>query len=612
VLSSERSEKNKQARIATYAAELKDGRHSMFYAFFILILVGCYTSALYLEHTSSPFEYFHHKSLSLSTFFKKPLDREKEIETLEETLKKMERLENCTTNACADEMKGELLPWLSNIKETAKKAHELDVQYGSEKVNDSFELSEIAEKTFNLVARYKPSDHNEETASLMNKVIFAFLFPSVPKELSEGSIIALRQRLPELIKSMREDLETLKKGLNLAGEMAHFKSWNSDGSLAYSMGVNEDVDHLRHQLEDFGLTTNEALILIGVLGPNLQSKKALINCIIKHRVESSYTLSNTTGNLEWNGLTTVRFILRMLFADGLYYVPQLFKIWLLTDLLKYLSFGYFLVISVLNHVCHVYEKMGEFDTYEYSLWRLVYNVIKDSTKAASLIPIFFLVAITVGIGSSLALEISYLKIALLIFFYVCLKAIASWQAFLYYSNEWTQKIADLTGCVILIICFARVVVPVLVWIDGSNPHTILATHDEISRMVHHIIENAKQHPIGTVSQILLIGSLKWIKNNYKIASDPLSAKNHRFDMYKTGRKQDDEWTKICQTHRKWKNINRLVLVIGWTLPIIAILLKSYFEESDMGHLSPSDGGINYIWSLFDMASLPTHFFRIRI
>jgi hypothetical protein len=608
-----------------------------------LLFLVLYGLLVYQGLVSSPvpeiISSMHDKFVDITEFLKSGAEVESHLLSIEKAMEHAEELSKCTTETCADENRSNLSPFLAYLTEEAKRAYEEDLAANATGTESTHDLYLGLFHLQRHIKTYTPSEHSANVNKIVQGVVFSLVHKYIPEEV-------LKEMGPDFNVT---NFRAMKDAIRQARILAHnatlaeekFRAlWNDMEHLSLALGINKWVDSWRHDLENWGLSTDSSLILIGIFGPDLPGQMTFTNCIVRHYVDSAFAPQKLvspdgtviSGPLKWNGLTVFQFAIQVLFGRGLCYLFYELKVIALSCLMGYFSFGYGVSAKILNAICHEYEAAkGGFDSWDFLFFRSIYLFIRSFRFVSFWIATLFLITTTSGIVVSFVLDFGYSLPLYLFFGYFCLKCVEGIGAFVAIvftgeSSKMAEFLAPYKKTVLFagIFCLSANAAGTLALHSlgeiALEKYSIVPTFEYISEKVFEFgQDHVRPHFWTLLFQFAFFFLCLWIASSRKYYKD-LEFEHPDYEHSRNGRNPRPEWEMIKKEGRFWRIASWILYAVGWSQPILAVLLKNvapllgitFFKNiPHLGHLSFDDGGINYLWSLLDMATLPISQFKLK-
>jgi len=606
----------------------KDAKLAKYMQGIALLFLVAYGGFVYQGLLASPvpeqISDLYGKFVQITEYLKSGAEVESQLTTLDMALEQAEKLSQCTSETCADENRAMLVPLLSYLTEDAKRAYEEEVRTNSTGANSTQDLYLGLSLIQKHIKNYNPKEHTTNVSKIVQGVVFSLIHKYVPEGVEIGEEFNRT--------SFHSVRDAVRKGVQLAHNVTlaeeKFRAlWNDMEHLTLALGVNKFVDSWRHDLENWGLSTDSSLLLIGLFGPDLPGQMTFTNCIVRDYVDSAFTPEKiitedglvVQGPLKWNGLTIFQFALQVLFGRGICYLFFQLKVVFLSCLMAYFSAGYGILVKLLNAACHQYEKVeGGFDSWGYLFYRCPYLFIRSFRVISFWLASTFLITTTMGVCTSFILELGYVTVAWCLAAYLVLHILARIE-----KGPLTKEISHVALFFVMFCLLVNLSANAAQYSLGQiSPRDYLPI-PSVQYIWAWAIDFARVH-VKTYSWILVFQFgvfilFVWISSNRKWYKDSIE-NSPSFRVQREGVKLDrPEWMKTEKRYRFWTVVNWIIYGFGWAQPVLAILIKTiaptlgitFFQElPHIGYLSFGDGGINYIWSLLDMATLPTNQFKI--
>lgn len=614
-----------------YSFDVKMGRIMQLGAILFLVSYGL---LVYQGLVSSPVPEIvasmHDKFVDITEYLKSGAEVESHLLSIERAMEHAEELSKCTSETCADENRANLSPFLAYLTEEAKHAYEEDLAVNSTGANSTHDLYLGLFHIQRHIKTYTPSEHSTNVNKIVQGVVFSLIHKYIPEEIlgemgSDFNITNFRA-LKTVIRQARQ----LAHNATLAEEK--FRAlWNDVEHLSLALGVNKFVDSWRHDLENWGLSTDSSLILIGIFGPDLPGQITFTNCLVRHYVDSAFASEKivrpdgaiVNGPLKWNGLTVSRFSMQVLFGRGLPYLFHQLKVVFMSCLMAYFSVGYGASAKLLNALCHEIERAhGGFDSWGFIIVRCTYLFIRSFKVISYWLATLFLITTAFGITVSFVLDFGYSIVPYFFFAYVLMVAV-NHVCRLFEIQKISQTLAK--GCLSaasLCLCI-NLAGTLALYALGEivlQKYAFIPAFESIREWafefaVHHV----RNHIWMLLFQFGFLLLCLWISSKRKWFKYE-EYENPDYGTARKGIKPHPTWEAAKKSNRFWRTVSWILYGIGWSQPFLAVLVKNiapflgvtFFKElPHLGYLSFEDGAINYIWSQLDMSMLPLNQFKIE-
>jgi hypothetical protein len=548
------------------------------YLAFVITCLGGYGALVYQGYLPTP----SHKivsdtmaqTLAIIDFVSQDPNVDKIISNCDLTVRKVRELEECNGEPiCFDRVRDELMPILKYWERLALESLE----------NENEESTRMAFEGLQKMTRalqiHKPTDENKISTKKLMALVVTVIFNHLPDDVRSQLPEYLAVLTPEKLVEMRATLGNLTHKLAQAGKTAR-ALYNNLEFLAYITGANDFANSWRQELESWGFTPDESLILIGTLGPHVPGQILFVRALVKHYVDVAYKVKITqlpngksiTNGLEPTGVTPAQFALKLFFGGhGAIYLMHIVKIALMDYCIAYFIPLYAIILWALNDLRHIYERTGEFYSWKNVLVTFIRKTLKIQKRLTKYLGCLLLVGNSIGLLSS---------------------ALLHWA-----------------------IQFWRITLP-----DWAS--AVLIPEPEIKKIVTVCIGHMKIHWMTVLSMAIVAVLYSTIRA--KKASRKFDYLRNPADIFEKAREGvfDDEaarnqWNTVEKSYKRWTWINRVLLFVSWIQPVLGVMIKYVapmlgydwvLQLPQIGSLNLVDGGINYIWSYGDIATIPLQFF----
>jgi hypothetical protein len=517
----------------------------------IVVIVVLYMYSVYNGKLQEPqivdlvrYNYKQMNELHLMLSF--PKEHETYIKMQNKTMQKYQALKECKTSECFQDVYGEFKVYWEY------QAHMIEDVLDDEHTDDIETIVKSVNNLMKSFENYNWSAHSEEINTRMKDFMLSFVIHDV--HVAPFNFENTAKTLEVVNMAYQRSIEGQKK----LGSM-----WKTMDQIAYQIGATQPIDELRKELESFGLSTDAALVLIGLLGPDIPGQTIFIKCLIRHYIQltSPKSVIEKDGVLvyqEEKGISTIEFIARMMTFEGLPYTILQFKMLFYAHFMDYFCVTYGLLHFVLKYIC----KFLDYERGERSVkWKIAkfFDILLKEYR-------------------------TFLKFTIMLFLF---------------------------GNAIGFVCLSYIDLQAYLFGDFSGKYVLIM---RLKQMLRDVIAQINSNYIAWTYQMCFFAVLAFTSNFSTFTKNALKATVFLPSYYRNDTENNGYYYAMF-FRRFARGIDGVMHVIIWLLPFLPILAK-YFPSlylmegifSSLGYTSAMDGGIAHIYAFLAAISSPLQSF----